>query len=323
MKPTLVTGATGFVGWHVARLLIEKGRRVRALVRKNAVPELDLETVQGDLRDRESLDRAAAGCGDVFHVAADYRLWAANPAELYESNVDGTVNLLNAAREAGCDRVVYTSTIGCIGLDGPSAGTEGSVTSLAAMHGAYKRSKYMAELKAIEFAQSGYPVMIVNPTAPVGDRDFKPTPTGKIIVDYLKGLMPAFVDTGMNLVDVRDVAAGHLLALEQGRPGERYILGAENLTLQSIFQRLEKVSGRLAPSTKIPYAVAFAAGVASTAWAKISRTEPRVPLDAVRMSAKKMWASHNKAVEQLGYRPGPVEDALSRAVDWFRANGYT
>lgn len=323
MKPTLVTGATGFVGWHVARLLIEQGKRVRALVRKNAVPELNVETVQGDLRDRESLDRAAEGCEDVFHVAADYRLWTPDPDDMFRSNVDGTVNLLKAAKAAGCRRFVYTSTIGCIGLDGPEAGTESSVTSLEAMHGAYKRSKYMAELKVIEFAQSGFPVTIVNPTAPIGDHDFKPTPTGKIIVDYLKGRMPAFVDTGMNLVDVRDVAQGHLLALEKGKPGERYILGAENLTLQSIFQILEKVSGRVAPSTRIPYAVAFTAGLFSTGWAKISGKEPRVPLDAVRMSAKKMWASHQKAVDELGYRPGSVRSALDRAVDWFRANGYT
>lgn len=323
MRPTLVTGATGFVGWHVARLLIEKGRRVRALVRKNSVPELDVENVQGDLRDRASLDHAVQGCGDVFHVAADYRLWSPDPNDLYRSNVDGTVNLLNAARAAGCERVVYTSTVGCIGFDGPDAGTEASTVGLDAMQGAYKRSKYLAEQKALEFATSGYPVMIVNPTAPVGDHDFKPTPTGKVILDYLKGLMPAFVDTGMNLVDVRDVAKGHLLALEKGQPGERYILGAENLTLEAIFKQLETVSGRPAPSTKIPYALAYTAGLFSTGWAKLTNSEPRVPLDAVRMSAKKMWASHKKASETLGFEPGSVDEALRRAVDWFRANGYT
>ncbi len=323
MKPTLVTGATGFVGWHVARLLIEQGKRVRALVRKNAVPELDVEVIEGDLRDPASLERAVQGCPDIFHVAADYRLWAPDPDEMYRSNVDGTVNLLKAAQSAGCERFVYTSTIGCIGLEGDNAGTEKAITSLEQMSGVYKRSKYMAELKAIEFAQSGFPITIVNPTAPVGDHDFKPTPTGKIVVDFLKGRMPAYVDTGMNLVDVRDVARGHLLALEKGKPGERYILGAENLTLQGIFQLLEKVSGRVAPSTKILYAFALAAGVFSTGWAKISGQAPRVPLDAVRMSAKKMWASHQKAKEELGYTPGSAEVALSRAVDWFRANGYT
>ncbi len=323
MKPTLVTGATGFVGWHVARLLLEQGKSVRALVRKNPVPDLDVETVQGDLRDPVSLEKAAQGCGDVFHVAADYRLWAADPQEMFRSNVDGTVNLLNSARKAGCERIVYTSTIGCIGLEGPEAGTERAETSLKAMQGAYKQSKYLAEQKVLEMAKAGCPVTIVNPTAPIGDHDFKPTPTGKIVVDFLKGKMPAFVDTGMNLVDVRDIAHGHLLALEKGKHGERYILGAENLTLQSIFQLLEKVSGRVAPSTKIPYAVAFTAGLFSTGWAKISGKEPRVPLDAVRMSAKRMWASHEKAAKELGYQPSSVQEALARAVDWFRANGYT
>lgn len=323
MKPTLVTGATGFVGWHVARLLIEKGHRVRALVRKPPVPELDVEIVPGDLRDVESLRRAVAGCGVVFHVAADYRLWARNPEELYQSNVDGTVNLLTAARDAGLDRAVYTSTVGCIGVSGHAAGTEEAATQLGDMHGPYKRSKYLAEIKAIEVASSGFPVVVVNPTAPVGDRDFRPTPTGRIIVDFLRGRMPAYVDTGLNLVDVRDVAAGHLLALEKGRSGDRYILGAENVTLRSIFEKLETVSGRPAPKIQIPLALAYLAGAFSTAWANITGSEPRVALDAVRMSAKKMWVSHQKAEDRLGYRPGPPEEALRRAVDWFRTNGYT
>jgi dihydroflavonol-4-reductase len=323
VKPTLVTGATGFIGWHVASLLAERGHRVRALTRSKPVRELDVETVSGDLRDPESLARACERCGIVFHVAADYRLWAANPQELYESNVSGTENLLSAARAAGVERVVYTSTIGTISFDGDGAGTEEAPAPLESMQGDYKRSKLLAERKALEFARTGLSVVIVNPTAPVGDHDFKPTPTGKMIVDFLKGDMPAFVDTGLNVVDVRDIAQGHLLALERGTPGERYILGAENLTLEGILQRLGTLSGLPAPKVRMPHWVAYAAGAASTGWASLTHTEPRVPLDAVRMSSKKMFASHEKAARCLGYQPGPAMDGLRRAVEWFRANGYT
>ncbi len=324
MKPTFITGATGFVGWHVARTLIEKGHRVRALVRPGrTVPELDVEPAEGDIRDRASLDRAMAGCGVAFHVAADYRLWAPRPAEVFDANVQGTLHVLHAARDAGLERLVYTSTVGCIGITGPRAGTEDAPTMREQMEGPYKQSKYEAELRVIEFASSGFPVVIVNPTAPIGDHDFKPTPTGKIILDFLRGRIPAFTDTGLNLVDVRDVAEGHRLALEHGRKGDRYILGGENLTLQTILQQLAEVSGRPAPSVEIPYPVAYLAGWVSTQWAKLTATEPAVPLDAVRMSAKKMWVSHEKASVLLGYRPGPVRTAIERAVDWFRANGYT
>ncbi len=294
---------------------------VRALVRIKPVPELDVECVPGDLRDPRSLADAVQGCEAVMHVAADYRLWASDPQEIYRSNVEGTCNLLRAAGEAGVSRVVYTSTVGCIGVSGPGAGTESAFPPEDAMEGPYKHSKYLAERKALDFAAEGLPVVIVNPTAPVGDHDFRPTPTGKIVTDYLQGKMPAFVDTGLNLVDVRDAALGHILALEHGRVGERYILGAENLTLEGIFRRLESISGRPAPKTKIPYWVAFAAGAVSTAAARFTRREPRVPLDAVRMSRKKMWVSHQKAADELGYRPGSVDNALRRAVDWFRANG--
>ncbi len=293
------------------------------MTRSKPVPELDIEVVTGDLRDARSLDRACRGCGAAFHVAADYRLWARDPSDLYRSNVEGTVNLLTAARGAGVDRVVYTSTIGTIAFDGPNAGTEMAPAAEDAMQGAYKRSKFLAEKKALEFAESGFPVVLVNPTAPVGDHDFKPTPTGKVIVDFLKGGLPAFVDTGLNLVDVRDVAQGHVLAFERGIPGERYILGAENLTLQQILARLASATGRTAPKIRLPYFVAYLAGAVSTAWAGITGSEPRVPLDAVRMSAKRMWASHEKAARELGYQPGSVETALRNAVDWFRANGYT
>lgn len=323
MKPTLVTGATGFLGWHVARKLLERGHSVRALVRDvKRLKELDVEAVTGDLRDAASLERAVAGCGLVFHVAADYRLWAKDSSELYRSNVDGTRNLLSAARSAGVERVVYTSTVGCIGIPKGGQGDEDQPVSLDDMAGAYKRSKFQAEQVALEFAGSGFPVVIVNPTAPVGDHDFKPTPTGKIIVDFLRNAMPAYLDTGLNLVDVRDTAEGHLLACEKGRPGERYILGCQNLTLRQIFEKLERISGCKAPRVRIPYFVAYLAGMASTGWANVSGREPRAPLDGVKMASKKMFASHAKAARELGFSPGPVDKALSRAVEWFRENGY-
>jgi dihydroflavonol-4-reductase len=321
MKPSLVTGASGFLGWHVARVLLEQGHRVRALVRPGSrVEGLDVETVSGDLRDAGSLDRAAAGCGLVFHVAADYRLWAKDPGDLYRSNVEGTRNLLNAAQRAGVERVVYTSTVGCIGVPHDGIGDENSPVSLEDMAGDYKRSKFMAEQVALEFARGGFPVVIVNPTAPIGDHDVKPTPTGKIVLDFLNGDMPAFIDTGLNVVDVRDTAKGHLLACEKGCVGERYILGSENLTLAQILQKLAGITGRKAPTTKLPYAVAYCAGACSTAWAGVTGRPPRVPLDAVRMARKKMWVTHQKAARELGFRPGPAEQALARAANWFQAS---
>ena len=319
-----MTGATGFLGWHVARLLLSRGAKVRVLARDPArVRDLeDVETVRGDLRDRASVEAAVRGCGVVYHVAADYRLWARRPEELYRSNVDGTRNVLEAARGAGVDRVVYTSTVGCIGIPENGAGDESRPVSLDDMTGAYKRSKVLAEQVALEFAGRGFPVVIVNPTAPVGDHDFKPTPTGKIVVDFLRRKMPAYVDTGLNVVDARDTAEGHLLAYERGRVGERYILGGENLTLRQIFEKLEVISGLKAPAARLPYAVAYAAGFASTAWANVFGSEPRAPIDAVRMARKKMWVTHAKAERELGYRAGSADLALRRAVDWFRGNGY-
>lgn len=296
---------------------------MRALVRPTSkVRELDLEAVSGDLRDSDSLERAVKGCGLVFHVAADYRLWAKDPSELYRSNVEGTRNLLTAARAAGVDRVVYTSTVGCIGIRKDQPGSEDVEVRLEQMTGAYKRSKFQAEQVAIEFAETGFPVVIVNPTAPMGDHDFKPTPTGKIVVDYLKGAMPAFVDTGLNLVDVEDTAEGHLQAAERGKPGERYILGCENLTLEQILERLARISDGKVPRWRIPYPVAYAAGLASTGWANLTGQDPRAPLDAVKMAKVKMFVSSEKAKRELGFNPGLVDGALKRAVDWFRANGY-
>jgi dihydroflavonol-4-reductase len=320
MKPALVTGASGFLGWHVARVLAERGYRVRALVRPGSrVDGLDVETVTGDLRDATSLERAVAGCALLFHVAADYRLWAKDPTELYRSNVDGTRNLLAAAKKAGVERVVYTSTVGCIGVPDGGVGNEDSPVTLEEMAGDYKRSKFLAEQVALEFARDGFPVIVVNPTAPVGDHDVKPTPTGKIVADFLNGDMPAFIDTGLNIVDVRDTAEAHWLACERGRSGERYILGSENLTLAQILQKLAKITGRKAPSTKLPYAVAYCAGACSTAWAGFTGRPPRVPLDAVRMAKKKMWVTHEKASRELGFRPGAADQALARSVAWFQS----
>jgi dihydroflavonol-4-reductase len=320
VKPALVTGASGFLGWHVARILLERGYAVRALVRPGSrVNGLDVEVATGDLRDPASLERAAAGCGLVFHVAADYRLWAANPDDLYRSNVEGTRNLLQAARNAGVERVVYTSTVGCIGIPSGGIGDEDTPVALADMVGHYKRSKFLAEEVALEAARGGLPVVIVNPTAPVGDHDVKPTPTGQIVVDFLKGGMPAFIDTGLNVVDARDCAQGHLLACERGRPGERYILGSENLTLAEILGTLARLAGRKAPTVRLPYAVAYAAGVCSTAWATLSGRPPRVPLEGVRMARKRMWVTHEKARRELGFNPAPAEAALAHAVEWFTA----
>jgi dihydroflavonol-4-reductase len=316
VKPALVTGASGFIGWHVAKQLIDRGCPVRALCRATSkIAELEVEKVTGDLRDPESLAKAVQGCSVVYHVAADYRLWARKPQELYHSNVDGTRSLIAAAKAAGAERFVYTSTVGCI--EPPD---ETQPVTLAQMGGAYKRSKFLAEQVALE--ERELPVVIVNPTAPIGDHDPKPTPTGAIILDFLKGDLPAFIDTGLNLVDVRDVALGHILAAEKGRPGERYILGCQNLTLEQILGKLAAMTGRKAPTLKLPYAVAYAAGVLTTAWAQVSGNPPRVPFDAVKMAKKKMFVGHAKAASELGYSPGKVEVAMQRAIDWFQQNGY-
>jgi dihydroflavonol-4-reductase len=319
MKPTLVTGASGFVGWHVARQLAEAGHRVRALVRSSSrIPELDVEVVRGDLRDAGSLERAVAGCGLVFHVAADYRLWSPHPAELYQSNVDGTRNMLTAAQSAGVERLVYTSTVGCIGVPPGGVGDEARPVSLNGMAGAYKRSKFLAEEVALEFACNGFPVVIVNPTAPMGDHDFKPTPTGQIVRDFLRGAMPAYIDTGLNVVNVCDVARGHLLACERGVPGERYILGSENMTLGQILREMASLTGLPAPKVQLPYFVAWTAGVVTTAFAHLTGIPPRAPMEAVRMAKKKMWVSHAKAARELGYAPAPAREALADAIRWFR-----
>jgi len=318
MKPVLVTGASGFLGWHVTRVAIERGCAVRALVRPGSrVEALPVETVTGDLRDPASLERAASGCGIVFHVAGDYRLWARNPRELYDSNVEGTRNVLEAARAAGVERVVYTSTVGAIGIPREGLGDEATPVSLADMTGDYKRSKFLAEQVALEFARAGSDIVIVNPTAPMGDHDFKPTPTGQIVLDFLNGALPAYIDTGLNVVDARDAAEGHWLACQRGRRGERYILGSENLTLAEILCRLAAISHRKSPRVRLPYFLAWCAGAYSTAWANLSGVPPHISLESVRLARDKMWVSHAKATRELGYQPRPAAQALARAVEWF------
>jgi dihydroflavonol-4-reductase len=327
MPDALVTGGTGFVGASVVRELLAAGASVRVLARprgdRRAVEGLDVEIAEGDLGEPASLRRAVRGVADVFHVAADYRLWAPDPRLLYRTNVDGTRAMLQAAADAGVKHIVYTSTVGALGLprDG-SPGTEDTPTSLGAMVGPYKASKFLAEQVALEFARAGAPVVIVNPSAPVGPWDVKPTPTGQMLVDFLEGRMFASLDTGLNLVHVRDVARGHLLAAERGRPGERYILGHRNLALRDIFRLLAELTGLRAPRLRIPYVVAWLAAAGMEGTARLTRTAPRVPLTAVRMARKRMYFSPAKAVRELGLPQTDVREALRDAVEWFQRSGY-
>jgi dihydroflavonol-4-reductase len=323
-----VTGATGFLGSHVARVLCEQGASLRLLVRATSnlknLQGLHADTVTGDLRDPASLQKAMAGCDVVFHVAADYRLWVRDPEEMYRSNVEGTRALLAAARNNSVHRVVYTSSVATVGFmtNGPTA-DEDSPVSLGDMIGHYKRSKFMAEQVALEAGRSGMHVVTVNPTTPVGERDVKPTPSGRIVVDFLKRKFPAYVETGLNLVDVRECARGHVAALERGRSGERYILGGENLTLKQILDKLANITGLPSPKVKLPYIFAFATGlIDETITGRMLNKEPRATVDAVRMGRKMMFASSAKAERELGWKIVAVDHALRRAVEWFRANGY-
>ena len=322
-----VTGASGFLGSHVARLLAERGGGVRVLVRPSsdlrALGDSASERVSGDLRDPASLDRALAGIETVFHVAADYRLWAANPAEIYESNVTGTRNLLEAARRAGVKRFVYTSSVATVAVHRPGLLPDEDVDSrLDEMIGHYKRSKFMAEQEAFRAAQQGLPVVIVNPTTPVGPGDWKPTPTGRLIVDFLNGRMPAYVETGLNVVPVEDVARGHLLAAEHGQVGKRYILGGRNMTMRQILAALGQAAGRPAPRVRLPHAVALAAAYADAALSRMLGREPRIPIEGVRMSRHRMFVDASRAPRELGFAAGPPEAALARAVRWYEENGY-
>jgi dihydroflavonol-4-reductase len=323
-----LTGATGFVGSHVARELAGRGADLRLLVRKTSRTDnlegIAGETVVGDLREPESLRAAVSGCDAVMHVAADYRLWVRHPQAMYAANVDGTRNLLQAARDLGVPRFVYTSSVATMGFrrDGTIV-DEATAVSVADMIGHYKRSKFLAEQEAIQASRGGQEVVILNPTTPVGANDLKPTPTGGIIVDFLNRKFPAYVDTGLNLVDVREVARTHADALTMGRFGERYILGGENLTLKQILDKLSAITGLPSPTRKVPHWVAMAfAFFDENLTGRLLGKEPRATVEAVRMGKKMMFASSAKAERELGFRLVPVYPALRGAVEWFRANGY-
>lgn len=323
-----VTGATGFLGSHVARVLANQGADLRLLVRPTSnlknLEGMKAATATGDLRDALSLEKAMSGCDTVFHVAADYRLWVRDSGEMYRSNVDGTRAVLEAARKNGVRRVVYTSSVATIGFTGDGhPADEDSPVSLTDMIGHYKRSKFMAEQLALEAGRGGMHVVTVNPTTPVGEQDIKPTPTGRIVVDFLKRKFPAYVETGLNLVDVRECARGHVAALEKGRSGERYILGGEDLTLKQILDKLGQIAGLPSPAIKLPYIFAFMTGIVDEAiTGRLLHREPRATIDTVRMGKKKMFASSAKAQGELAWKIVPVDDALRRAVEWFRTNGY-
>jgi len=324
----LVTGGTGFVGANVVRELLAEGATVRVLARAGgerlALAGLPVEIVEGDLLDQASLRRAAHGVELVFHVAADYRLWARDPRVLFRTNVEGTRAMLGAAVDAGAKRIVYTSTVGALGVphDG-TPGTEETPVSLNDMVGPYKASKFLAEAVAREMADAGAPVVVVNPSAPVGSWDVKPTPTGQMIVDFMRGRMFASLDTGLNLVHVRDVARGHLLAARHGRIGERYILGHANLPLREIFGLLAAITGRRPPRLTMPYAVAWLGAACLEGGARLTGRVPPVPLNAVRMARKRMYFDPSKAVRELGLPQTDVRQALEDAVAWFRAHGNT
>jgi dihydroflavonol-4-reductase len=324
---TLVTGASGFVGNHVARCLEARGERVLVLVRATSparlLEGLGVERVTGDVRDPGSLRAALEGVRRVYHVAADYRLWARRPQEIYESNVTGTRNLLDAARAAGVERFVYTSTVATIAV--PRRGAlpdERTQTALDEMIGHYKRSKWLAEQEALRAAERGLPVVIVNPTAPVGPGDAKPTPTGRILLDFLNGRMPAYVDTGLNVLPVEDCAQGHLLAAERGRVGERYILGGRNMTLKEILDALARVTGLTPPRVRLPHPVALVAAWGDLVVSRMLGREPQIPLEGVRMSRHRMFVDCTKAERELGFRAGDVEAALGRAAQWYGEHGY-
>jgi dihydroflavonol-4-reductase len=325
-KLALVTGGNGFVGCHVVRALVARGDRVRVLVRENAdlsaLVGLPVEIVRGDLRHLDSVERAVNGCNEVYHVGADYRLWLTDPAPMYATNVGGTQHIMRAAANAGVSRIVHTSTVGALGIPHGGVGREDTPSSLAEMTGHYKRSKYMAEQAALEAARAGVPVVIVNPSTPIGALDLKPTPTGRIIVDFLNRRMPAYVETGLNFVDVENVAGGHLLAAERGRIGEKYILGGENLTLREFLERLAIISGLPAPKVRIPYAVALGYALGAEALARtVTRRAPRASLTEVRMARKRMFFDSSKARAELGYLPGPIDVALAAAIEFFRSKG--
>jgi len=323
---TLVTGASGFLGSHEARQLVARGEDVRVLMRASstnrAVADLSLEYVTGDLRDPVSLDRAMNGVKRVFHVAADYRLWARRSKEIYDSNVGGTKNLLAAAERAGVEQLIYTSTVATIAVDRPQLPNEFTDAKLEEMIGHYKRSKWMAEKEVLKAAKDGAPVIVAMPTTPVGPWDWKPTPTGKIILDFLNGKMPGYVETGLNFVGVEECAAGHLLISEKGKIGERYLLGGENLTLKAMLDTLSKITGLPAPRLKIPHGLALGVAYANTVFSRLLGREPGIPVEGVKIARHMMFVDCSRAQRELGFQPGSVSAALERAVRWYEANGY-
>jgi len=323
---TLVTGAAGFLGSHVARQLVARGEDVRVLMRPSstnrAIADLSLEYVTGDLRDPASLDRAMKGVQRVYHVAADYRLWARRKQDIYDSNVGGTKNILEAAERAGVEQLIYTSTVATIAVDRPQLPNEFTDAKLEEMIGHYKRSKWMAEQEILKAAKAGAPVIVVMPTTPVGPWDWKPTPTGKIILDFLNGKLPGYVETGLNFVGVEECAAGHLLAAEKGKSGERYLLGGENLTLKGMLDILSKVTGLPAPRLKIPHGLALGVAYANTVFSRLIGREPGIPVEGVKIARHMMFVDCSRAPRELGFKAGPVAAALERAVRWYEANGY-
>jgi dihydroflavonol-4-reductase len=322
-----VTGATGFIGYHVARLLLEKGFHVKALVRSegdvSALEDLGIELVFGDIRDINNVYNGLRGCTQVYHLAADYRLWVPDPKTMYEINVQGTRNVLHAALMMSIEKVVYTSTVGALG---PSRNgvpsTEETPADVRQMTGAYKTSKFIAEREADGFRKKGLPLVIVNPSTPVGAMDRKPTPTGKIIVDFLNDRIPAYLDTGLNIVDVEDVAAGHLLAAEKGRTGQRYILGNRNVTLKEFFELMAAATGKQAPRVRLPYLPVLLAAHVEAGISKISGRPPRIPLTGVQMARTYMHFDSRKAIDELGLPQTPIEQAIGKAITWFNGNGY-
>jgi dihydroflavonol-4-reductase len=324
---TFITGATGFIGASIVRELLRDGREVRALVRKGSdtsnLAGLDVELWQGDLRDGNGLKQGLKGCAVLYHAAADYRLWTRDPAEMYRINVDGTAAILEAALDNSLSRVVYTSSVGTLGNPGDGTpGSEDTQVSLADMVGHYKKSKYLAERVAEKFVARGLPLVIVNPSTPVGPFDIKPTPTGKIIVDVLNRRMPAYLDTGLNIIAVEDCARGHILAEQKGQIGRKYILGNTNLTLREIFAMLEQITGLSAPRVRLPYTPILLAAYINEGLSKITGREPLIPLAGVQMAAKFMYFDPSRAVRELELPQTPVREALQRAVEWFRQHGY-
>jgi dihydroflavonol-4-reductase len=322
----LVTGAAGFLGSHITRQLSARGADVRVLLRSSssnrAIADLPLEYVTGDLRDPASLDRALVGIQKVFHVAADYRLWSKRSQDIYDSNVGGTKNLLEAAKRAGVEQFIYTSTVATIAVDRLEPPNEFTDAKLEEMVGHYKRSKWLAEKEVLNAAKAGFPAIVAMPTTPVGPWDWKPTPTGKIILDFLNGKMPGYVETGLNFVGVEECAAGHILISEKGIVGERYLLGSENLTLKAVLDILSQITGLPAPTWKISHGMALGVAYAETAFSRLIGREPQIPVEGVKIAQHTMFVDTSRAPRELGFQPGSATAAFERAVRWYQANGY-